>query len=165
MFNVGLCEDMGLEKPAWKSKYPLAKIGPRFVYQRGNHLPGNSRSVAHAPFRAVMHHFKWRRRIFSAFEQERGEGTNSGEMAVYRDYLAAHGSLPMEAAKPNSSAALEAEGLLRLPTPGEADVLVSMIAEREAAERSGVRVGFVTFELGGPGTPNGGIATAMSALA
>ncbi len=165
MYHVGLCEDMGLEKPAWKSKYPLARVGPNFVYQRGNHLPGNSRSVAHSPFRAVMHHFKWRKSLLKAFEQERGEGTNFGEMSVYRDYIESHGSLPLDGAKPNSTAALEAEGLLRLPTKSESAILTSMIGERIAGEKSRIRVGFVTYELGGPGTPNGGIATAMSSLA
>jgi glycosyltransferase involved in cell wall biosynthesis len=165
MHHVGLCEDMGLEKPAWKSKYPLARVGANFVYQRGNHLPGNSRSVAHVPIRAVMHHFKWRKSLLSAFEQERGEGTNFGEMAVYRRYIESHGSLPMEDAKKNSTAALLAEGMLRLPTKAESAVLTAMIGERTATEKSRIRVGFVTYELGGPGTPNGGIATAMSSLA
>jgi glycosyltransferase involved in cell wall biosynthesis len=165
MHHIGLCEDMGLEKPAWKSKYPLARIGPHFVYQRGNHLPGNSRSVAHMPLRAVMHHFKWRKSLLKAFEQERGEGTNSGEMAVYRRYLESQGSLPMAGAKKNSTAALLAEGLLRLPTTEESNILKAMIGERKAAEKARIRVGFVTFELAGPGTPNGGIATAISSLA
>jgi glycosyltransferase involved in cell wall biosynthesis len=165
MHHIGLCEDMGLEKPAWKSKYPLARVGPHFVYQRGNHLPGNSGSVAHMPIRAVMHHFKWRKSLLKAFEQERGEGTNSGEMAVYRRYLESHGSLPMSGAKQNSTAALEAEGLLRLPTTEESNILRAMIRERTAGEKARIRVGFVTFELAGPGTPNGGIATAISSLA
>jgi glycosyltransferase involved in cell wall biosynthesis len=165
MHHIGLCEDMGLEFPAWKSKYPLARVGPNFVYQRGNHLPGNSRSVAHAPIRSVMHHFKWRKSLLKAFEQERGEGTNSGEMAAYRRYLESHGSLPMAGAKKNSTAALEAEGLLRLPTREESAILTAMIGERTAGEKARIRVGFVTFELGGPRTPNGGIATAISSLA
>lgn len=165
MYHAGLCEDMGLEKPAWKSKYPLARVGPNFVYQRGNHLPGNSRSVAHVPIRAVMHHFKWRQSLLKAFEKERGEGTNAGEMAVYRRFIESHGSLPMEGAKTNSTTALEADGLLRLPTKHEMPILNAMIDERIAAEKTRIRVGFVTYELAGPGAPNGGIATAMSSLA
>jgi glycosyltransferase involved in cell wall biosynthesis len=165
MFHVGLCEDMGLKLPAWRSKYPLARVGPDFVYQRGNHLPGNSRSVAHAPFRAVMHHFKWRSRLAEAFRRERGEGTNFSEMAVYRTWIETHGRLPMAGAKPCSRAALEAEGWLRRPDEGERATLRSMRQERETAAGRRLRVGFVTFELGGPGTANGGIATAISSLA
>ncbi|MEB3319572.1 MAG: glycosyltransferase, partial [Cyanobium sp.] len=151
--------------PAWKSKYPLARVGPDFYYQRGNHLPGNFRSVAHVPMRAVLHHFKWRSRLYEAFARQRGTGTNFGEMAVYRQWLETHGRLPLEGAKPCSRAALEAEGWLRRPTQAEGRQLEALIQERSAGASSGLRVGFVTFELGGPGTPNGGIATAISALA
>lgn len=165
MFHPGLCEDMGLASPAWKSKYPLARVGKDFVYQRGNHLPGNFRSVSHVPVRAVLHHFKWRSRLHDAFARERGEGTNFGEMAVYRRWLEEHGRLPMEGAKPCSREALEAEGWLRLPDADESRMLAALSAERAAGAAAGLRVGFVTFELGGPGTPNGGIATAISALA
>jgi glycosyltransferase involved in cell wall biosynthesis len=165
MFHVGLCEDMGLVNPAWRSKYPLARVGPDFVYQRGNHLPGNRRSVAHAPMRGVLHHFKWRGRLFDAFSRERGEGTNFREMAVYRNWLEAHGRLPMAGAKPCSRAALEAEGWLRRPSAAEQAGLAALVRERDLAAAKRLRVGLVTFELGGPGTPNGGIATAMSALA
>ena len=165
MHHIGLCEDMGLEFPAWRSKYPLARIGENFVYQRGNQLPGNSRSVAHVPIRAVMHHFKWRKSLLRAFEQERGEGTNSDEMAIYSRYLESHGRLPLAGAKKNSTTALEADGLLRLPTEEQSKILTAMIGERAAAKKARIRVGFVTFELGGPRTPNGGIATAISSLA
>jgi len=165
MFHPGLCEDMGLAVPAWKSKYPLARVGPSFKYQRGNHLPGNSRSVAHVPIRAVMHHFKWRGQLREAFARERGEGTNHGEMAVYRRWLEEHATLPMDGAKPCSREALEAEGWLRLPDEGERRTIEGLRSERACAAASNLRIGFVTFELGGPGTPNGGIATAISALA
>lgn len=126
MMQPGLTEHMGMHPPTWKSKYPFARIGPDFVYQRCNHLQGNSRSLAHVPVRAVLHHFKWRSRLFDAFTRERGEGEKAGEMAVYGHYLA---------------------------------------EERAAGGRGNLRVDFVTFELGGPGAPNGGIATAMSTLA
>jgi len=165
LFSFGLCEEMGLEHPAWKSKYPLARIGPHFTYQRGNHLPGNSRSVAHVPIRGVVHHFKWRRRLLEAFSQERGEGTNFAEMAVYRRYINTHGRLPTALAKPCTTETLFEEGWLRLPNDHESAILRRMVEERAAATAAGIRVGFVTFELGGPGTTNGGIATAMSALA
>lgn len=165
MFHAGLCEDMGLASPAWKSKYPLARVGKDFVYQRGNHLPGNFRSVAHVPVRAVLHHFKWRSRLHEAFARERGEGTNFGEMAVYRRWLEEHGRLPMVGAKRCTRGALESEGWLRRPDADEIPALAAFARERAAGASSGLRVGFVTFELGGPGTPNGGIATAISALA
>jgi glycosyltransferase involved in cell wall biosynthesis len=165
MFHPGLCEDMGLASPVWKSKYPLARVGRNFAYQRGNHLPGNSRSVAHVPVRAVLHHFKWRSRLRDGFARERGEGTNFGEMAVYRRWIEEHGRLPMKGARRCTREALEAEGWLRHPDADESRTLVAMSRERAAGEASGLRVGFVTFELGGPGTPNGGIATAISALA
>ena len=165
LYHVGLCEDLGLELPAWRSKYPLARVGANLVYKRGNHLPSNGRSVAHVPIRAVMHHFKWRKSLLKAFEQERGEGTNSDEMAIYRRYLESHGRLPLDGAKKSSTAAIKADGLLRIPTKEESTILKAMVGERNAAEKKRIRVGFVTFELGGPGTPNGGIATAISSLA
>ncbi|NDC64204.1 MAG: glycosyltransferase, partial [Planctomycetia bacterium] len=165
LVSFGLCEEMGLERPAWKSKYPLARIGPRFAYQRGNHLPGNHRSVAHVPIRGVVHHFKWRSRLLDAFAQERGEGTNFAEMAVYRRYVGTHGRLPTELAKSCTTETLFADGWLRLPNEREWPVLRRMIGERQAATAAGIRFGFVTFELGGPSKTNGGIATAMSALA
>jgi len=165
MFHPGLCEDMGLATPAWTSKYPLARVGADFTYQRGNHLPGNFRSVAHVPVRAVLNHFKWRSRLHEAFTRERGEGTNFSEMAAYRRWLKEHERLPMEGAKPCTREALEADGWLRRPDEDELRTLAACSRERAAGTSSGLRVGFVTFELGGPGTPNGGIATAISALA
>jgi hypothetical protein len=82
---------MGVDKPIWKSKYPLVRVSPRFRFLRGNHLPHAGRPAAHLPIRAVVHHFKWRNRLLNALRKTRGAGSNQHEMDAYRRWLEANG--------------------------------------------------------------------------
>ncbi len=114
--NVTLCEDMGLEWPAWKAKYPLMRVTPDFEMRRGNHLPPNGRPLDHAPIRAVVHHYKWRKALIAALDRPRGEGSNLGEMAVYRAWLEENdGRLPTDGARRFARADLFRRGFLVAP--------------------------------------------------
>ena len=114
--NFGLCEDMGVKSPAWKTKYPLAKVTENFAIDRGSHWPPNPMSLAHAPIRGIVHHLKWRAALVEALEIERGETSNTYEMSSYRQWLDIHdGKLPTANARPCSREALIACGLLVRP--------------------------------------------------
>ncbi|MGI9491256.1 MAG: glycosyltransferase [Geminicoccaceae bacterium] len=114
--NFSLCEDMGVESPPWKTKYPLAKVTENFAIDRGSHWPPNPMSLAHAPIRGVVHHLKWRAALLEAFEIVRGETSNTYEMSSYRQWLDTHdGRLPTANARPCSREALIARGLLVRP--------------------------------------------------
>lgn len=56
-------------------------------------------------------------------------------------------------------------GALRFPTAREIMTLKGMNKKRKEIARQNIRIGFVTFDLGGPNAVNGGIATAVGALA
>jgi glycosyltransferase involved in cell wall biosynthesis len=116
MCSFGLCEDMGVRSPVWKTKYPLAKVTEGFGIERGNHWPPTPTSLAQAPVRGIVHHLKWRAALLEAFELERGTTSNSDEMASYRQWLLSHdGKLPTAPAWPCSREALIRRGLLVKP--------------------------------------------------
>ncbi|MGI9437049.1 MAG: glycosyltransferase [Geminicoccaceae bacterium] len=115
-YNLNLCEDMGLEWPTWKAKFPLMRVTANFSMRRGNHLPPNGSSVDHAPIRAVVHHLKWRAALHVAMSLPRGPGSNSHEMQVYQAWLNDHdGKLPTAGARLCSRGDLIARGLLVAP--------------------------------------------------
>lgn len=114
--DFGLCEAMGVERPVWKSKYPLARVGAAFHIDRGNHWPPNPMSLAHAPIRGVVHHLKWRAALLEAFELERGPSSNTDEMTSFKRWLDEHdGKLPMVNARPVDRRMLVRQGLLVKP--------------------------------------------------
>ena len=115
-YNFGLCEDMGVENPVWKTKYPLAKVTEHYAMDRGNHWPSNPMSLAHAPIRGIVHHLKWRSALLEAFESERGGTSNAYEMSHYQRWLHKNDNkLPTEQARPCSRDELIKRGLLVKP--------------------------------------------------
>ena len=163
--SVTLADQMGLEVPIWKSKYPLTRVGPTFSIKRGNHLPPNGRSVAHLPLRAVLHHFKWRDRLVHAFAAPRGPLSNQAEMDAYSQWLGENGNLlPVAHARPASRQMLVERGWLVAPDAGARGIAAELAAARTRLLTRQPRVAFVTFEIS-EARHGGGIATAMSALA
>ncbi|MGH1478400.1 MAG: glycosyltransferase [Geminicoccales bacterium] len=115
-YNFGLCEDMGVASPVWKTKYPISRVGDKFSIDRGNHWPPNPVSLAHLPIRAIVHHLKWRAALTGAFEAERGPSSNSDEMSCFKQWLDSHdGRLPMTHARAYSREAMMRQGLLVKP--------------------------------------------------
>ena len=162
--SVTLADQMGLEVPIWKSKYPLTRVGPTFSIKRGNHLPPNGRSVAHLPLRAVLHHFKWRDRLVHAFAAPRGPLSNQAEMDAYGQWLGENGNLlPVAHARPASRQMLVERGWLVAPDAGARGIAAELAAARTRLLTRQPRVAFVTFEIS-EARHGGGIATAMSAL-
>lgn len=114
--HFNLCEEMQTEKSVWKTKYPLSKVVPGFKIDRGNHWPPVAGAQAHLPIRGVLHHFKWRSALKTAFDLARGPSSNHDEMESYRRWLAAHDDrLPTKQARPVSRQDLFARGLLVKP--------------------------------------------------
>src|SRR5690606_22298025 len=108
-----LAERMIAPPPIWKSKYPLAFVGARFSNMRGNHLPHAGAPSAHMPIRGVVHHFKWRDRLFRSVVRERGARSNQREQDGYRNWLEGNGfRLPVQGLRRYSREAMFREGLL-----------------------------------------------------
>ena len=116
LYHLHLCEEMGLELPVWKTKFPLAQVTDTFLSKRGNHLPPNGRLVDQAPIRGIVHHFKWREALRLALTLPRGKNANGHEMQVYGRWLDEHGGkLPLAGGRPYSSADLRRRGFLVRP--------------------------------------------------
>jgi O-antigen biosynthesis protein len=86
-YDYLLAERMIDGAPIWKSKYPLARIGERFSYRRGNHFPHAGTPSTHVAVRGVVHHFKWRDRLRRSILRRRGGGSNQHEQDEYLKWL------------------------------------------------------------------------------
>ena len=114
--NINLAEEMGLEWPSQKTKFPLMRVTPAFKIRLGNHLPPNGQSVDHAPIRAVLHCYRWRKAIHHALEQPYGVGGNGHELEAHRTWLEHNGMrLPTEGARRLGREDLIRRGLLVAP--------------------------------------------------
>ncbi len=115
-YNLHLCEEMGLERPAWKTKFPLVRVTAGFRMQRGNHLPPNGRSIDHAPIRGVIHRFKWRAAARTILTSPDGADANCRATRACRRWLADHDDrLPTRGARPCSRDDLVRRGFLVAP--------------------------------------------------
>jgi hypothetical protein len=112
--SVDLYRRMGV--PAVEKKHPLFHYSAGVqIADGGNHRPPLGATHGPAPFRGVLHHFKWRsavhRRLQARIDSVHRARADSEGFAAY---LAAHdGRLPTEGAFPGSRAELFRRGLLR----------------------------------------------------
>lgn len=86
-YSLTLCEDLGVELPIWKAKFPLMKVTEDCRIRLGNHLPPTGMPAEHAPIRGLVHHFKWRKTLHLALSLPRGEDANPHEMQAYAAWI------------------------------------------------------------------------------